>query len=325
MRVLVTGATGSLGLPACLELKKRGYDVVAQGRNRSRLETLERHGIRTIQTELTDGDLRPFVEGCEGVVHSAALTRPWGAYRDFVAPNIAATESLVRAAIEAGVRRFIHISTTAVYYNGTSRTDLTEESEIPSRQPIAYAATKRESEVRALGLAKEAKLPILILRPRAILSAYDQTLLPRILPKMRRGYFPLIDGGRGKVDVTPVESIVDAIAKGLEAPAALSGEIYNLTNDEPITVGELLKTVSQAFDLHIRFVPVSSSIARPLSRSIERAWLFLPRKEPPITSYQLDLISRDQTFDIKKIKRDLGYRPAIPVREAISRIGKSWQ
>lgn len=324
MRVLVTGATGSLGLPLSLILKSQGYSVVAQGRNKSRLQKLEAHGIETHFVDLIEGDLKKLVKGCDGVIHSAALTRPWGPRKDFVSTNVLATERLMQVALDENIKRFIHISTTAVYYDGTHRSQLTELSPLPLIQNIHYAATKLESEKVALTFSSKG-LPLIVFRPRAILSSHDQTLLPRLLPILKRGFFPLVDGGLAQIDLTPVESIAFAITQALNALPRHRGEIYNLTNDEHVRVVDLLQWVSKAMGLNPRMIPVPSSLARILAGTVEGFFSLASTKEPPITRYSLDLISNEQTFDISKIKRDLSYKPVIGVSEAIQRLGQVWK
>lgn len=325
MQVLVTGATGSLGLPLCLILKQNGYEVVAQGRNKSRLQKLEELGVVTRFAELEDGNLKKLVQGCDAVIHSAALTRPWGPREDFIRANVVATEKLMQAALDEKIQKFIHISTTAVYYDGSHHSRLTEKSPLPKIQKIQYAATKRESEIVAMKFTSLG-LPLIVLRPRAILSPYDQTLLPRLMPILKKGFFPLIGGGQRYIDLTPVESIAHAVIQGLNLLPKYSGEIYNLTNDEPVRLVDLIQWVSGAMGLNPRLIFVPSRMAKVLGGTIESIYFLLsPHTEPPISRYSLDLISNEQTFDISKIKRDLLYKPVIGTQEAIENLGRVWK
>ncbi|MBX3017390.1 MAG: NAD(P)-dependent oxidoreductase [Bdellovibrionaceae bacterium] len=319
MKILVTGATGSLGLPLSIWLQERGHQVTAIGRQASRLQILRDHHVTALSADLCRDDLRDVVAAQDAVVHSAALTRPWGPASDFTGPNLEATRRLMTWSLETGAKKFIHISTTAVYYDGTSKTGLTEDSPVPTSHPVQYAATKWASEKIAAEFHARG-LSVLTLRPRAILSPYDQTLLPRIKPLLERGRFPLINGGHGRIDVTPVESICEAVLKALEALPRFSGEVYNLTNDEPIEIRELIQWVSEAINQPVRFVPVPGGVLRAVAHGIE--WVWRGREtEPPLSRYALDLISKSQSFDISKIKRDLGYRPALSTKEAIFRTG----
>ncbi len=316
MRVFVSGATGSLGLPLCLALKEKKYSVIGVGRNQSRLKLLSERGIETIHADLCETDLYSQISSCDFVVHSAALTRPWGPRQEFVAPNLTASRRIFEWSARAQVKKLIHISTTSVYYDGTSRTNLTETSDLPKIQKTSYAATKLESETLAGEFFKNG-LSGLILRPRAIVSPYDQTLLPRILAIMSRGFFPMIDNGEGIIDVTPTESIFAAIECAFRAPSEFNGNIYNLTNDEPISIQELLKSIAKSLNLKVRWLPMSSEKLMPLAKAFEKLWPILSNREPRLSCYTLDLISKSQSFNIQKIKSELGYRPAISTERAI--------
>ncbi len=319
MKVIVTGATGSLGLPLCLNLHEKKYEVVAIGRQTKRLEYLSSKGIKTIRADLCEENLAKEFLRADFVIHSAALTRPWGPPLDFEAPNLIASRRLFEWSAAANVKRVIHISTTSVYYDGTSRTNLTEASPLPREQKTSYASTKLQSEKIANEFYKKG-LSVITLRPRAIISLYDQTLLPRILKLMNKGFFPLIDEGMASIDLTPVASICAAVELAMLAPAERSGELYNLTNDEPILIRELLFAVAKNLNLKVKWVPLKSAPLNFFAPLFEKAWAKITDHEPPLSRYSLDLISKSQSFDIGKIKSELGYRPAQSVFEALSEI-----
>ncbi len=323
MKVFVTGATGSLGMSICLFLKKKGYTVVALGRQKKRLEYLSSHHIETIEGDLNSVHTLTSFNECDALIHSAALTKAWGPKELFVPVNLTATEKVFSLALERKFKKAIHISTTAVYYDGTSKINLTESSAIPENQKVNYALTKLESE-KIAGTYYQQGLPGVILRPRAILSPFDQTLIPRILPRMRKGFFPLIDEGHAIVDLTPVESICVAIENALHADASLNGQIYNLTNGEPISIQDLLFKVASVFDLKVRWISMSSSAADRLAKGFEMFWPKTSSNEPPLSQYSVDLISKSQTFNIEKIKKDLSFVPALTVMESLN-LMKNWK
>ncbi len=322
MKVLVTGATGSLGLPLCLALKKKNYQVIGVGRQPKRLQILKDNGVEVIQADLCENDLSEEVADCEFVIHSAALTRPWGPHRDFVAPNLTASRRVFEWASTSKIKKVIHISTTSVYYDGTSRTGLTETSPLPASQKTSYGATKLQSELIAQEFFKDG-LPILTMRPRAIVSAYDQTLLPRLLPIMSRGFFPMIDDGAAVIDVTPVESICVAIENAMLAPNSQNGRTYNITNGEPISIRELLTSIASVLNLKVRWIPLKSAMVTPLAVGFEQVWSRVSSKEPRLSRYSLDLISKSQSFNIQKLKDELNFQPVISVKESLSSM-KNW-
>lgn len=323
MKVFVTGATGSLGMPVCLFLKEKGYAVVALGRQKRRLAYLQKFGIEILEGDLNSDHYLSKFQECEALIHSAALTRAWGPRELFVPVNITGTDKVFSKALECGFKKALHISTTAVYYDGTSKTNLTESSPIPKYQKVSYASTKLESESVA-NKYFQSGLSGVILRPRAILSQFDQTLIPRLLPRMQKGFFPLIEEGQAIVDLTPAESICLAIEKALNADSSKDGQIYNLTNGEPISIQDLLFKVSQVFNLKVRWIPLSMKTADRLAFTIEKLWPENAKNEPPLSKYAVDLISKSQSFNIEKIQNELGFQPQMSVMESLNQM-KNWK
>ena len=109
MKVLVTGATGFVGPKIVHALRARGHDVRALVRRPERAKTLRAWGCELAEGDMTDaGSLRRAVDGCGVVVHVVAVIR--GSASDFDRVMVGGTESLIGAAKEAGVGRFVLMS-----------------------------------------------------------------------------------------------------------------------------------------------------------------------------------------------------------------------
>jgi Nucleoside-diphosphate-sugar epimerases len=127
MKILVTGATSGLGRNAVEALQQRGVQVLALGRDRGVLNTIAQRGMQVCQADLaalTLEDARALVQNMDAVWHCAALSSPWGAYQDFYQANVQASETLFKACAAEGVRRFVHISTPALYFDFTHRQNI---------------------------------------------------------------------------------------------------------------------------------------------------------------------------------------------------------
>ena len=105
-RILVTGASGFIGRHLAVALHAQGHAVRANGRNAARLAELP-VAIERRPQDLLHADLHALLHGCDIVVHSAALSSPWGKPADFHAANVTVTERLLQAAQHAGVQRFV--------------------------------------------------------------------------------------------------------------------------------------------------------------------------------------------------------------------------
>ncbi len=152
MRVLVTGATSGLGRNAAQWLLEAGHQVCATGRDERAGETLRRLGAEFCALDLaqaTPQQCRELVTDCEWVWHCAAKSSPWGSKAEFHRINAAATEKLAEAAGRCGVRRFVHISTPAIYFDFQPHYDL-DEGYRARRFANHYAASKYAAEQRLL-------------------------------------------------------------------------------------------------------------------------------------------------------------------------------
>ena len=151
--VLVTGATGFLGGAAARALVRAGVAVRATGRSLAAGSVLQREGIAFVPCDLPaeEAALDRLVEGCEGVIHAAALSAPWGRRRDFERINVRGTEKVIAACRRAGVGRLVHVSSPSVNFAFRHQSGLREETRWTEAPANPYIATKREAERLADG------------------------------------------------------------------------------------------------------------------------------------------------------------------------------
>jgi len=325
MVVLVTGATGFLGGAVVRRLTRRGERVLATGRRQDVGAALVREGVsfRAACLEDPHAVAALFAERTSGatiraVVHCAALSAPWGARADFVAANVTATAGLVQASLAARVERFVHVSTPALYFDGSDRHDVREDAPLPPPQNH-YTRTKLAAE-RIVDRAVAAGLPAVTLRPRALFGTGDTTIFPRLLRALERGRLPVIGTGTNRVDLTYIDNAALAVERALDAGDNVVGRKYNITNGEPVALWPLLERIAR--ELHL--APPSRRIGRRTARVVAHMLelfhgTFVPRREPVLTRYTVALLAADTTLDISAARRDLGYRPSVSVEEGVAR------
>lgn len=325
MRAIITGGTGFLGSRLAERLHRLGWDVTAAGRNEQAGQALSGQGIRFIRLDLRDREgVHRAVAGQDVIFHCAALSSAWGNYRDFYESNVLATEHLLHSARVHSVQRFVHVSTPSVYFNYKDQFDVAEDYVLPSRFASDYAATKYVAECRVRD-AFAAGLPALIIRPRAIFGPGDPALFPRLMRANDRFGIPLVDGGNARIDLTYVDNVIDALLGCAHAPESLLGEVFNISNGEPV---QFVDAVSRLFDqlgMVPRFRHISYRTANRLASGLESAYRLLRlRGEPPFTRYTIGVVSRSQTLDIGKARRMIGYEPQVSVDEGLARFAKWW-
>jgi 2-alkyl-3-oxoalkanoate reductase len=309
-KLLITGATGGLGLALVEAACGQGFDVVATGRSRAQQGRLEGHGAQFVSCDLTDPASAPRLsDGCEAVIHAGALSSSWGPYAAFHSANVDATNLLLKAAQSAGVARFVYVSSPSIYAAFRDRLKI-GSSDLPASPPLNhYAQTKLEGERLVLAAARPG-FATMAIRPRAIVGPDDRVLLPKLAQLARRKVMPLPGGGQALIELTDVRDVVSACLKGLARSEAVSGRGYNISGGRPIAVAELAQSLAAALDLKPRLFALPLPLAHMIAASAETlAKLTGAKTEPLLTRYILATLGYSQTFDLGPAKTDLHWTP----------------
>lgn len=316
-RILVTGATGFLGGALVRRLLADGREVVAQGRDPSGCAALTAQGVPVLRWDVSVplSNVPPALAGMTHIVHGAGLSSPFGSRAAFEAANVIGTRNVVDLARRLGVRRFVQVSSSTVYFALRDQLDLREDDPLP--KPFnEYARTKRLSEEIALAAPDIGPLAI---RPRGLYGAGDTVLLPRLLKTAAERPLPLLRGGAARIDLTHVEDVVAAIIAGLDAPTSAEGEVFNVTGGETIPVTHLAESACARAGVSLRWRKVPVTLGLAAAWSAERAALLTGKGEPAITRYALALFAYAQSLDISKAERVLGWTPRIGFEEGLDR------
>lgn len=315
MRLAVTGATGFLGSWVVRQALLEGHQVVALGRDEAKGQRLAELGAAFMAVDLEDvaGLMRAF-EGVDAVVHSAALSSPWGTEAAFEQANVVGTQHVAQAVLDAGVKRLVFVSSASVYAQPKERLGWKETDALPP--PInRYAASKQRAE-RLLADTFPADR-LVVLRPRAIFGRGDTAIWPRLRDVAHKtaGKLPLFKGGEGLMDMLYVE---DAAAACLAAVTGTPGT-YNLTQGDPRPIRSVLEAVFAHRQLPIRWrrLPVLPILG--IAGWVERwyQWRGYAR-EPALTPYSIASMTYGQTLDTSAAKTGLGWAPRWGLEAALA-------
>jgi nucleoside-diphosphate-sugar epimerase len=314
MKVAVTGGSGFLGRSVVMQLAADGHEVIAVSRGKATSPEFT-GAIRFMRSDVNDLQrLVSIFEGCDTVIHAAALSAPWGKRNDFMRHNVDGTMSVATAAGSAGVRRFIHVSSSSVYFSFADKLAITEDSVLPN--PVnSYAESKQQAELAAGTFPGT----VFIARPRGIYGPGDTHLLPRLLRVMRSRPLPLLRGGKALVDVTDVAVVADAIVTMATASPEKAGT-YNISHGEPISISGLVDRISQGLGIAYRWQALPMKAAFAGARILEAAARMDPRqREPLVTAYGLGLFGYSHTLDISKLALHLNWRPKTTLDQGLRR------
>jgi nucleoside-diphosphate-sugar epimerase len=316
VRVLVTGATGFTGGHLARALQERGHDVHAMVRTPRGVEHLTGAGI-----PITIGDLaRPeslvkAVDGGFDVIYNvAALYRQAGLPESvYHQVNATAVGQLIEAASRAGVRRVVHCSTVGVH-GDIAHPPANEDA--PLRPGDVYQVSKVDGERIARDAAARTGVEVVIARPSGIYGPGDRRLL-KLFRGVARRRFVILGDGQIFYHLTYVDDLVEGFRLCGEVPAA-AGRTYILAGGEVPTLNDLAAMIAEAAQvappsLHLPVWPfwlagaACEAVCAPFGL------------EPPLYRRRVDFFTKSRAFDSSRARRELGYSPAIGLREGIRR------
>ncbi|HMP95155.1 MAG TPA: NAD-dependent epimerase/dehydratase family protein, partial [Phnomibacter sp.] len=261
---------------------------------------------------LHPGFAERLVQGCDAVIHAAALSAPWGPYSQFYQANVLATQLLAQASLKAGVQRFVYISTPSIYFNYTHRLHISELEPLPRTMVNAYAATKLKAEQLVL----QSALPAIALRPRAIIGRGDTVIMPRVLKAWQAGKLKQVGNGQNLASFTAVANVVQAVQCALQAPSAALGQPFNVANEQPDKLWQALQQVLTLLGhtYQPRRVPYALAYS---AAGIMEAIATLTKKEPLLTRHGVGTLYYSMTLDIDRAKTLLHYQPMQSTADAL--------
>jgi nucleoside-diphosphate-sugar epimerase len=307
---LITGATGFVGGHVAEACKGRGLTVRTIARPGSHTGLLDRLGVAVLRGDLTDREVvRAAVEGADVIVHCAAKVGDWGPVEDYRAVNVEALRELLDACRGRPLQRFVHLSSLGVYaarhHHGTDETEPLRDSHVD-----AYTQTKVEAERLVLDAHRRSGVPVVVLRPGFVYGPRDRTLLPKVIDRLRRRHLWYIGGRKRALNTIYVGNLVEAVFLAVEKPQAV-GQVYNLTDDEPVSKGRFIEALVTGLDL-----PKPRPVSPPLwVARIVAGWMESSARRrgaaraPALTQAGLKFLGYNLDFSIEKAKRELGYQP----------------
>lgn len=310
LKIIITGATGGLGRNLLAYLKNKEIQSLNLGRNLEIGKNLPHFKF----CELSDKkSVFQSFENADCVVHCAALSSPWGAYEEFYLHNVKATQNIIEACKYYEIPKIIFISSSSVYFEFRDNLNIKEDF-IPKKFVNYYAKTKFLAEQECLN----SSLKSIILRPRGIFGEYDSVLIPRIARLAKKGFLPLVKNKEILCDVTYAQNVAHAIFLALNANLE-EKNIFNISNNEPLSLKEIYEKVALILNLDIKFKDFSLQNLKFLATLSELGAKLKFYKEPILTHYALGLMSYSQTLDISKAKEKLNYSPIYSIEEGLKR------
>jgi nucleoside-diphosphate-sugar epimerase len=310
-RVLLSGASGFIGGHVAERLASEGYAVRCLVRASSDVALLQRLGVELVVGDLAAASsLAPALEGCGCVVHCAAIVSDWGSVREIRAVNVGGTRALLEAAAGAGVRRFVHLSSTDVYGYPGGR-GVAEGYEARGFANW-YAQTKREAEAE---VRRVTGIEHVILRPATVYGPRSVDVVGEIATALRGGYMLLIDRGRHVAGLCYVANLLDAVVLAMRSARA-AGEAFNVCDGVDVTWAQFAGDLAAGLGARRPWLSLPFAPARGLGRGLELGYRALHgltglRLAPLLSRQAVDVLGRDQDFSNRTARELLGWEPRV--------------
>ncbi|MCU1382487.1 MAG: NAD-dependent epimerase/dehydratase [Acidobacteria bacterium] len=273
-RVLITGASGFIG---CRLSERLHFDsdwrVKAMIRTPGRAVRLARMPIEFAIGDLASApNLDKALDGCTAVVH-AGIGTSWRR-SERIATNVDGTRKLVDAALRAGVKRFVHISTISLYGDRVNGV-ITEETPAQPKKGWDYAESKYAAEQIVLEAAAKG-LPAVILRVAVVYGPHNMTITARPLEHLVKDRLFLADCDTVPSNTIYVDNLCHGIQLALDGGPEINGQTFLLTDDDGYTWGEYFGYFADRLGATVHHVPKpagQTGAASAAAPSLPARWL----------------------------------------------------
>jgi uncharacterized protein YbjT (DUF2867 family) len=264
VKVLVTGGTGFIGPKVVHALRAREHDVRALVRRPDRARTLAAWGCELAEGDVTDAaSLGQAVDGCDAVVHLVSIIK--GSAGDFDRVMVKGTESLIGAAKEGGVSRFVLMSALGVNEQ--------------NRDLVAYFRSKWAME-QSLGASG---LEHVVFRPSFVFGK-DGGVLPMFVRQVKLAPLtPVVGSGEVRLQPIWVDDVAQFFAQAVDTPAA-ADRTFEIGGPEAVTWNAFYARVKKVLGVRRGTMHLPVGLVRAGAAVLER----LPGA--PITRDQLTML-----------------------------------
>jgi len=311
-RILATGANGFVGHQLCEELVKLGFSVIAATRAK---ESLNIMGCEVINVPDIDSytDWTAALSEVKTVIHLAARVHVMhddaiSPLDEFLKVNLHGTVNLAHQAANAGVRRFVYVSSIKVNGEYTKEGEPFTETCTPNPQDY-YAISKLKAEQALLAIGEKTGMEVVIVRPPLIYGPGVKANFLNLIKLVDKSLpLPLgdIHNSRSMVYVGNVVSALIACATHRKA----ANQIYLISDGEDISTPQLIAKISTVLNSR------NHTFYFPISLIYFAATLFGKRAA-------IQRLTQSLIIDSAKIRKELGWQPPFTLIDGL-KITADW-
>jgi nucleoside-diphosphate-sugar epimerase len=293
---------------------REGHPVRCLVRASSDTSPLDGLDVEIAVGDLTNaGSLARAVDGCDYVFHCGALVSDWATRQEIEQTNVQGTRSLLDAAADAKVRRFVHFSTTDVYgYPDRAGID---ETYAATRFRNWYAETKLKAEAEVRRAEQARGLDAVILRPATVYGPGSVEVVGEIARAIRARNMLLVDKGRAVAGLCYVDNLLDAAVLALGHDGA-RGHAFNVTDGLGVTWREFTDGLAEGLGCASVRWSVPYWMANGIGFSLEHGYRLLRRTTglhaaPLLSRQAVHVLGNSHDFSNRRAREMLGWEPRV--------------
>ncbi len=308
MKVLITGISGFLGINLTRYLLSKNVEV--RGIDLVDFEYPEKNKIEMMLGDIRNkSNVKKAILGVDYVVHCAAAL-PLYSEEDIFTTDILGTKILLEEVWKQNVKRFVYISSTAVYG-------------IPDHHPIsesdklngvgAYGISKVKAE-KICENYREKGIMLPILRPKSFVGPERLGVFALFYDWAKSGKnFPMIGSGKNKYQLLDVEDLCQAIWLSLTKPSNLANDTFNIAASEFLSMQEDYQSVLNEAGFGKKIIPL------PAKPTILALQILEKLRLSPLYKWVYETAGKDSFVSIEKAEGKLGFKPKFSNSDALIR------
>ena len=314
--------TGSLLLGGVAsELLRRGDEVVCLQRRPAAFTGHQK--AHEVLADICNTDAVALAaKGCDAIIHGAARVGVVGSQKEFYDTNVHGTENILRAAEQQSISRLVFVSTPSVAHTGASLVGAPAGQAEIGRSRSYYAESKAIAERTVLN-ARNSQLAVVAIRPHLVWGPGDTQLVGRIVERAKSGRLAVVGTGNALVDSTYIDNAISAHIAALDAlhvGSSCDGNAYVVSNGEPRTVNELMRSMCESAGVPFEPRHLSLTLGIRLGSLVERLWPLMQSSEPPITRFIAEQLGTAHWFDQRVVHNDLKWAPSVTLDEGFKQL-----
>lgn len=312
MKILVTGATGFIGSYLIPRLLEKNHHVRLLVRDVDKARKMFSNECEIIYGDITEKEtLKECCDSIDIIYHMAALmghdSPSPEAFQRFRLVNVEGVRNIIEEAKKVDIKKFIYISSTAAL--GLQKITVVNEKTV-CKPYTPYQVSKREAELLVINEIEKNHFPAIIIRPSMIYGPGFKGDFLTMAKVCKTGFFPKIGKGKNLSPALYITDLVSALADFTEKGRI--GELYMLSSAESYSLKETATIIGKAIGKNIRFIYIPRGVA-VLGAEILEHLSKLFKKKPIVTKRNILSVSQDRIIDITKVRREVGYKPEVPL------------